>query len=113
MNDSTLKQLQIASLNSKQSIELVPAFAKERRAYNATLHPSDKKIRIKFACTESDAFGRVIQPAPDNEGNINLKIGDTEVLVEVEAPDGSKSLYAVIVTLPSGVEILIQNPIPL
>ena len=96
MDDSSLKSLLL--LNKNQAIILQPPFSKTIKNYKCVLDSSIQSVVIKAICNEADAFNQ-IQKA-NSDGSVAIKEGENELVIKVDAADGSHSTYVILAYKP-------------
>jgi hypothetical protein len=107
MEDCTLKNLKCTLKDSKQPLPLTPPFSKTTQLYSLIVPPVTSSLSITASPSQSDAFSQI--KAQDSDGLVKIQVGSNEVIIRVEAADGtSSSVYMINVYRPAGIYLLVD-----
>ncbi|KAI8803001.1 hypothetical protein BJ742DRAFT_909525 [Cladochytrium replicatum] len=106
MDDSSLKSLKLVVNPTNEVVELHPPFSRTVFEYAAIVSSDadgDTRVKVQPTCTESDAFAQ-IQNNNGPGGSVLLRENtENEVVVKVDAPDGTSSSRYISITFSEGV----------
>ncbi|KAJ3406052.1 hypothetical protein HDV05_006188 [Chytridiales sp. JEL 0842] len=106
MDDSTLKILRVFTKNM-EALDIIPPFSKAVKEYNLDVPSDVDGIAIQATPTEPDGFAQVQKAGPD--GVVAISEGQSEVLIKVDAPDGSSSKITIKVFRPSASDATLKG----
>ncbi|KAJ3292997.1 hypothetical protein HK104_004842 [Borealophlyctis nickersoniae] len=107
MDDSTLKALTITSKGTSNRLALQPPFARGVKEYSGVAGSDVAALIIQATPNESDAFVQVRKVASD--GSLEIREGNNDIEIKVDAPDGSSSIYLVHVFRPSSADASLKG----
>ncbi|KAJ3111751.1 Peptidyl-prolyl cis-trans isomerase fpr2 [Phlyctochytrium bullatum] len=98
MDDSSLKNLKVIN-RAKAVLSLDPSFQRGIRNYHVDVDDDVTDVKVEAVPNEGDAFVQVVGAASD--GFSPVAEGNSEIVIKVDAPDGSSSHYKLSVFRPS------------